>query len=500
LRDSRLGSVVVRILVLLPAASAVCSFGQSVNLSWDPSTSQNIVGYNIYRGRLVSGPYTRINSSLDSNTAYTDSTVKSGHTYYYVTTAVDNQGVESPYSNQTEAIIPQTGVGSENILFTLAGGDEPSLPYAGLVFDKSGNLYGTTELGGTSNQGTVFELTPNPNGTWVQTVLHNFSGAADGAQPHGSLVFDALGNLYGTTNYGGHTNCSSGCGTVFELTPGSEGWTESVLYSFTGASDGREPYARLLLDSAGNLYGTTQQGGNVTSACSMGCGTVFKLAPSANGWTESVLYAFQGSTDGASPYSGLIFDPSGNLYGTASEGGRTASGVIFKLSLNSGVWTESVLHSFSGEGDGQYPYGDLIFDASGTLYGTTLQGGAHGYGVVFELRPSSNGNWPLSVLHTFSGNPAEDPVSGLAMDQSGNLFGTTMLGGTEPSCPNGCGALFELLPVSGGWQYKVVHSFGRSGDGYHPSGDLTLDSSGNIYGTAEAGGAANAGMIFEIMQ
>ena len=290
--------------LFFPALAAA----HTVNLSWDASTSPNIVGYNIYRGANANGPYTKINSSLDPNTNYSDTTVQSGETYYYVTTAVDNQGVESAYSNQSEAMIPGGGSGSENVVYNFAGGSDPKLPYAGLIFDKSGNLYGTTELGGTNNQGTVFEITPNSNGSWTETVLYNFTGSTDGGQPYGSLVFDAAGNLYGTTNFGGSANCNMGCGTVFKLTPRIRGWTESVLYTFTGGSDGREPYARLLFDAGGNLYGTTLLGGNIGSVCSEGCGTVFKLTPGSSGWTESVLYAFQGAADGASPYDGLAFD------------------------------------------------------------------------------------------------------------------------------------------------------------------------------------------------
>jgi uncharacterized repeat protein (TIGR03803 family) len=502
LRDGKLsvGYLVVCVLFLLPVTLASQAAAQSAGLSWDPSTSADIVGYNVYRGYSPSGPYHKINSSLDPDTSYTDQTVKAGHTYYYVTTAVDGQGVESPYSNQTEAVIPQTGAGSENILYSLAGGSDPNLPYAGLVFDKAGNLYGTTVSGGTNNQGTVFELTPNPNGSWTQTVLYNFTGEADGGQPHGSLVFDTTGNLYGTASYGGNANCASGCGTVFELTPGTSGWIQSVLYSFTGDSDGSDPYSRLTFDATGSLYGTTLQGGNVGSACSSGCGTVFKLTPSSNTWAKTVLYAFEGGTDGASPYSGLIFDSTGSLYGTASEGGTASSGVVFKLSQSSDVWSESVLHSFTGDGDGQYPYGDLIFDKSGNLYGTAYGGGGRRDGVVFELRPSANGYWPLSVLHAFSDSPAGNPVAGLALDLSGNIYGTAMLGEAESSCGGGCGALFELVAVSGSWHYKVVHAFGQSGDGYHPSGDLVFDLSGNIYGTTEAGGASGAGTVFEVIQ
>jgi len=409
-------------------------------------------------------------------------------------------GVESGYSNLGEAVIPSGGSGSENALYSFAGGSDPKFPYAGLVFDKAGNLYGTTEFGGTNNQGTVFEITPNSNGTWTESVLYNFTGSSDGGQPYGSLIFDAAGNLYGTTNFGGTSNCNQGCGTVFKLSPGSGGWTESVLYSFSGGTDGREPYARLLFDASGNLYGTTLQGGNINSTCSAGCGTVFKLTPNSNGYTESVLYAFQGAADGASPYDGLAFDSTGNLYGTANAGGTSADGVIFKLAPASGTWTERVLHTFTGRYDGKYPYGDLILDAAGNIYGTAYQGGGPGFGVVYQLQPNSKGHMTEKLLHGFANTPAGNPVAGLVMDTAGNLYGTTMLGVTESSCGGGCGALFKLSPVSGGgWTYKVVHTFGQGTDGYHPTGDLVLDSAGNMYGTTQAGGAQGTGMVFQIM-
>jgi uncharacterized repeat protein (TIGR03803 family) len=473
----------------------------TVNLAWDASNSQNIIGYNVYRGLDASGPFTKINSALDANTSYTDSTVQSGQTYYYAATAVDNLGVESGYSNLGEAVIPGGGSGSENALYSFSGGGDPKFPYAGLIFDKAGNLYGTTEFGGgTNNQGTVFEMTPNSNGGWTETVLYNFTGSTDGGQPYGSLVFDAAGNLYGTTNFGGSANCNLGCGTVFKLTPGSAGWNETVLYTFTGGSDGREPYARLRFDAAGNLYGTTLLGGNISSVCSSGCGTVFKLTHGSSGWTESVLYAFQGATDGASPYDGLAFDATGNLYGTTYAGGASGYGVIFKLTPGSSGWTEGVLHTFKGGIDGRYSYGDLILDAAGNLYGTAFQAGGQGYGVVFELRPNSKGGWNETVLHSFGNAPAANPVAGLVMDTTGNLYGTTMLGATQSSCGGGCGTLFKLSPSpGGGWTYKVVHDFGKGTDGYHPTGDLILDSAGNIYGTTQAGGAQGSGMVFEIM-
>jgi uncharacterized repeat protein (TIGR03803 family) len=482
-------------LLFFPALAAA----QTVNLTWDASTSQNTVGYNVYRGANANGPYTRINSTLDTNTAYADSTVQAGNTYYYVTTAVDNQGVESEYSNQTEAVIPGGGPGTENVLYNFAGGSDPKLPYAGVIFDKAGNLYGTTEFGGTNNQGTVFEVIPSSNGTWTESILYSFTGGEDGAQPYGGLAFDSAGNLYGTTNFGGSTNCNLGCGTVFTLTPGSNGWTESVLYTFTGGSDGHEPYARLLFDAAGNLYGTTLLGGNIGSVCSSGCGTVFKLTRGSSGWTESVIYAFEGGTDAASPYDGLAFDSAGNLYGSTYAGGASGNGTVFKLAPNSSSWTESVIHSFAGGYDGTYPYGDLILDAKGNLYGTAFQGGHQGYGMVFELTPTAKGGWRERLIHGFANVPAGNPVAGLVMDTTGNLYGTTMLGVATTPCAGGCGTLFKLTPASNGWTYKVVHEFGKGTDGYHPTGDLILDPTGNLYGTTQAGGAQGSGMVFQIM-
>jgi uncharacterized repeat protein (TIGR03803 family) len=491
---------VARLISLLTFLSfPILAAAHSVNLSWDASTSHNIIGYNIYRGPTANGPFTKINTSLDTTTSYTDTTVQSGETYFYAATAVDNQNEESNYSNIGEAVIPAGGSGSENEVYNFAGGSDPKTPYAGLIFDKAGNLYGTSELGGTNNQGTVFEMTPNSNGSWTETILYNFTGSIDGGQPYGSLVFDTAGNLYGTTNFGGNANCTQGCGTVFELTPGSGGWTESVIYSFSGGSDGREPYARLRFDAAGNLYGTTLFGGNINSTCSSGCGTVFKLTRVSSGWTESVIYTFQGAADGASPYDGLAFDATGNLYGTAYAGGRSGYGVIFKLALGSSGWTESVLHAFKGGNDGKYSYGDLILDAAGDLYGTASQGGSRTYGVVFELQPNSQGRWTEKVLHAFVNTPAGNPVAGLVMDTAGSIYGTTMLGATQSACGGGCGSLFKLSPVSNGWTYKQVHVFGQGTDGYHPTGDLILDSAGNVYGTTQAGGAEGSGMVFEIM-
>jgi uncharacterized repeat protein (TIGR03803 family) len=257
-------------------------------------------------------------------------------------------------------------------------------PGAGLIFDSVGNVYGTTLYGGTSVGGTVFKLTRNSDGNWTESVLHSFFGT-DGFALECRLIFDGAGNLYGTTDMGG----AYGYGTVFKLTPNSDGsWTESVLYSFKGAPDGQEPTAGLVFDAAGNLYGTTEFGGskNCPSA-PYPCGTVFELTPNSDGsWTEHVLHRFTGN-DGNYPVAGVTFDAAGNLYGTASSGGADNFGVVFKLTPTSGGgWSYRVLHTFANK-PGFEPYGGLSFDATGNLYGTTTGDGSTTYGSVFEITP-----------------------------------------------------------------------------------------------------------------
>ena len=389
----------------------------------------------------------------------------------------------------------QKGKSKEQVLFNFSSGGDPNHPYAALTFDKAGNLYGTTQSGGAYNQGSVFELMPSAGG-WTETVLYNFTGGTDGGQPTANVVFDASGRLHGTTSAGGGGSCNGGCGTVFQLTPGYSGWKEAVLYTFSGGSDGREPHAGLTVDAAGNLYGTTVLGGS-DSSCSSGCGTVFKLSNGAGGWNYSVLHAFKGDTDGVSPYAGVTFDKAGNLYGTTFAGGASGKGIVFKLTSAYSGWTESVLYAFRGN-DGAAPKSGLVLDAANNLYGTTFQGGA-GYGVVFKLG-LSNGAWREQVLHRFADAPAAGSVASLAFDRAGNLYGTTMLGASSGSCPGGCGTLFRLTAGSGGaWTFNVLHVFGRGSDGFTPSSNLIADTSGNLYGTTQAGGAHGEGVVFALM-
>jgi uncharacterized repeat protein (TIGR03803 family) len=298
----------------------------------------------------------------------------------------------------------------------------------------------------------VFELSPNGGG-WTETILYRFSGGSDGIYPNGSLVFDAAGDLFGTTNQGG----AYGYGTVFELSPQhGGGWTEKVLYSFGYGPDGQNPAAGLVMDRAGNLYGTTALGG-IYYNCYQGvsCGTVFELSPQPGGnWTETVLHSFGNGTDGQYPLAGLIVDSSGNLFGTTESGGpynncpygfSPSCGTVFELSPTpGGGWTEAVIHSFGNGTDGQVPEAGLTFDTAGNLYGTTQYGGTYLYGgTVFELSPNDAGGWTEAVLHSFGNAPDGmfPYYGGVVLDAAGNVYGTTASGGDYYT-----GIVFKISP------------------------------------------------------
>jgi len=403
----------------------------------------------------------------------------------------------------------------EKVLHNFNNGSEGYYPYAGVIFDAYGNLYGTTAHGGCNDPyscGTVFELTPQTGGKWKEKVLHRFN-MRDGAIPEAGLIFDAKGYLYGTTDTGGGNDDA---GVVFELMPTAHGaWKEKVLHGFNLDTDGFNPDAALIFDAFGNLYGTTFQGPDRSN----GLGTVFELTPKAGGgWTEKLLHTFTNTgSEGYQPEAGLIFDPSGNLYGTTTVGGSISSecrfgcGTVFELTPKAaGSWTEKVLHRFnSNRKDGYQPYATLIIDASGNLYGTTEYGGSGscddgqgvGCGIVFELTPKSGGGWAEKVPHNFNGKDGAYPIAGLIMDASGNLYGTTTSGGGISSeCKFGCGTVFRLTPKAGGsWTEKVLHNFNPDGKGgAFPEAGLIFDASGNLYGTTYGGGAYGYGTVFEI--
>jgi len=420
---------------------------------------------------------------------------------------------------------------SETVVYSFKGGSDGVSPQAGLILDKNGTLYGTTS-GDDSTFGTVFRLVPPASGTgaWTETALYSFQGGSDGVKPLAGVIVDTYGALYGTTTYGGRgAGCgSTGCGTVFRLAPpppGAGPWTETVLYSFQGGNDGINPQAGVILDTYGALYGTTTYGGTGTGRCGgeSGCGTVFKLTPPvppAAQWIETVLYSFQGGSDGSAPQAGLIFDTSGALYGTTQSGGSAGYGTVFKLTPPAPPatqWTETALYSFQGGSDGAYPYGGVIFDTSGALYGATAIGGtgtncaSTGCGTVFRLVPpaSGTGAWTETVLYSFQGgNDGESPLAGVTFDTSGALYGTTRSGGSSGGSNGiyGNGMVFKLTRPSSTphfvsqtpWTETVLYNFQGGNDGAFPYGGVTFDSRGALYGTTGGGGSSNFGTVIKL--
>jgi uncharacterized repeat protein (TIGR03803 family) len=367
--------------------------------------------------------------------------------------------------------------------------DEPAAnPTSNLVFDAQGNLYGSTFSSGhqACKCGTVFRLSPQTGGGWGYQVLYQFKGNGDGGNPIGNLVFDNAGSLYGASRYGN--------GNVFRLTQQTNGlWTETAVYTFTGTPDGSGPDAGLTIDSMGNLYGTTHIGGVY------GNGTVYEMTPANDGtWSETVLYSFSG-TDGANPFSEVTLDQSGNLYGTTGNGGQYGRGEVFKLSRDSGGWTEIVLHSFEGGTDQGEPYSGVVLDSSGNVYGTATDNDFGGSGTVFRLKPNLDGSWKETILHTFGDGNRNDgayPSSNLVPDAAGNLYGTTYVGGAYYQ-----GVIYKLTPVPGGeWKETVFHSFTYA-DGANPvDNPVTFDASGNLFTATSSGGLliGGYGVVLEI--
>lgn len=362
-------------------------------------------------------------------------------------------------------------------LYNFTGNTDGGTPSAGLSMDRGGNLYGTASAGGNkschSTCGTVFKLTPKAS-SWVFSRIYAFSGL-DGDTPQGGVIVGPDGTLYGTTTHGG----ASGLGVVFRLQPPPNickailcSWTETVLHSFSGP-DGASPYfGSLVFDKAGNIFGTTFGGG------AFGLGAVYELSPSSGGWTEKVIYSFQAGQDAAYPYAGVVFDNARNLYGTSTGGGTNGYGTVYELSPSNGGWTESVIYDFPGNSGGVEPFGGVIVDGSGNLYGTTFGGTTP----AFELSPA-NGSWTLKVLYAF--DAYEGPAASLSFDSAGNLLGTVAMGSPE---------VFRLTPSNGQW---TLTGFSGS-DGASPVSTVIEDANGNLYATASVGGTSNQGIVFEI--
>jgi uncharacterized repeat protein (TIGR03803 family) len=364
-------------------------------------------------------------------------------------------------------------------LYAFQGGNDGDAVAAGVVADRAGNLYGTTESGGSSGNGgfgwgTVYKLAPD--GT--ETVLYAFQGGNDGWVPIGGVLLDESGNIYGTTAFGGGSGCDgSGCGTIFKLAPDG---AETILHSFQGDGiDGFYPWASVVADRTGNLCGTTER-------------TVYKLAPDG---TLTTLHAFTFGSDGGETVAPLILDRGGNLYGTTMTGGDTGlcggagCGVVFKIAPDG---TETVLHTFSGGSDGISPDAGLVADRKGNLYGTTSTGGALGFGVAFKLRLDGT----ETILHSFGGTrDGEDPEAGLVLDATGDLYGTTPFGGIN--CGQfQCGIVFKVAPDG---TEKVIYRFKAGNDGCGPgSADTLILMKGQLYGTTSGCGAHGDGTVFRI--
>jgi uncharacterized repeat protein (TIGR03803 family) len=383
---------------------------------------------------------------------------------------------------------------SETLLYSLCSLTscaDGAYPYAGLVADSSGNLYGTAYQYGANSSfpyGVVFEL-KRSGGAWKQIVLHSFAGGPnDGAYPRAPLTFDTAGNLYGTTFQGGTKNY----GTVFVMKHSGSKWTESVIHSFlsTSSTDGYYPYARVTFDAKGNLYGTTEYGG------AHGVGTVFLMTQSKGKWTYKLIHGFAAGNDGAYPLGPITVGANGYYYGTTYNGGGTYNdGEVYRLFQARGVWVIQRVFSFTGGSAGANPDSGLAMDASGNFYGTTYAGGATNLGTVYKLKAGKNNTYTQSVIHSFSGQPGDGQTPyydvGVVLDTKGNIYGTTLYGGS-----NNAGTVFELKPSGSTYKEIVLHSFG-SGDGYYPYAGVIFVN-GKLYGTTESGGAHSAGTVFAV--
>ena len=383
---------------------------------------------------------------------------------------------------------------STQVIYSFAGDDDGEYTDSDLVLDGAGNIYGTTVLGGDFGTGSVFQLSPSGNG-WTHTVLYSFTGLSDGGQPYKGVTLDAQGNLYGTAVVGGHFGAcpEDGCGVAYKLTNSGGTWTQTIIHYFNG-NDGYGPGAGLTFDSAGNLYGMTATGGPNAA------GVIYQLQPQQDGsWKLRLIHSFTGGKDGASGSAGrLLLDAAGNLYGVATAGGANGKGTAFRLSpAQNGTWNFTVLYAFKGQPDAGFPYGALSADKAGNLYGTTYYDGANNLGSVYQLSPGVGGKWKERVLYSFKGGrDGNSSISNLVIDKSGRLYGTTSEGGAGCSC----GVIFRLAKDANGvWQEKVAYRFGGVPDAGFAYNGMVADSSGNMYGATVHGGIDNEGAIYKFV-
>jgi uncharacterized repeat protein (TIGR03803 family) len=383
------------------------------------------------------------------------------------------------------------------VIHSFGGLVDGAKPLAGVTIDQAGNLLGTTygggAHGGLQGYGVVYKLAPR-GPSWLLTPLYNFQAGQDGAYPTAPPVIASNGVLYGNTRGGAGRGCNQGigCGTLYELQPmaGICGrvqcyWNESVLYRFTGSSDGGNPVGTLTFDASGNMYGATFAGGDT------GAGVAFELARSGGTWTQHVIYSFDTASAGLQPGSTLTFDASGNLFGAAGSGGAHGFGTIYKLTPGGLFgWNISDIFDFDQT---LYGAGDLLRDNDGNFFGTVGAGGEFGHGAVFELSPAGSG-WNLQVIYSFAQSGIGPGGGLLAMDVAGNLYGTTTYQGAFHD-----GTVFKLSPSNGSWTYTDLHDFaGGADDGCNPYGSVTLDRNGNLFGTTYNCGVSDNGVVWEI--
>jgi uncharacterized repeat protein (TIGR03803 family) len=378
---------------------------------------------------------------------------------------------------------------SYHVIYNFTGCVDGSLPSNTLLLDKAGSLYGTTIGGGSScgegGMGVAFQLRRNGN-EWAYSTMHRFTGnSRDGASPYsyGGLAVGPDGGYYGTASLGGAANA----GVVFRIRVRPQiacktllcpPWTEDIVHQFTGSPDGEEPLGSVAFDAAGNMYGTTVHGGPMS-------GAAYMISPFSGGWTESVLAGVEGN-----PLGTLVLDQAGNLYGITFSGGSIGRGTVFQLMPTQAGWMVNVLHTFTGDADGANPFGGLVLDAAGNIFGSTTKGGRGGGGTIFELTPSDNG-WTFNTIYSLSG--VDGPASALTMDAASNFYGTTTGDGVFE-----LGSIFKLSHSKNGWGLTDLYDFRGGSDGYGPLGGVTMDVSGNLYGTTAFGGASDAGVAWEI--
>jgi uncharacterized repeat protein (TIGR03803 family) len=400
-------------------------------------------------------------------------------------------------------------------IYSFKGGDDGQEPSPELVRGPDGTLFGTTVYGGAANAGTVFELTPPAasGGAWTETQLFAFTGGPDASGPQG-LTSDGKGGMLGLAAYGGIQNaaCPSGCGVIFRLsppTPSGGPWTQTVIYSFTGGSDGALPVGSLVPGPLGVLYGAAAAGGNLIVNCRgggspAGCGVLFELTPMParpHAWTYCAIYSFLSGDDGAGPGGYLVLDKSGAIYGTTLFGGPHNVGTVFQLSPAGEGWSETISYSFTGAEDGAYPAA-LVLDGNGVLYGAAQDGGASNVGTVFALSPPSQpgGAWGFMLLQSFNGRDGSYPLGGLTHTAGGDLAGTTFEGGSAKV--QGFGTVFLLkhpAAPGGAWAELLLHRFEDQGDGAYPFGGLLPGKGRLLYGTT-SGAGVNNGTVFRLTQ